>query len=111
MDTTTTADADLKSFKTFAEFRPFYPGEHRNRTGRRLHFVGSTLAPMCLGILAATGRPWELLHSLLCGYGFARIGHSAFEKNEPVSFKRSLCRWLGDCATRCRDMWRRRIPL
>ncbi len=37
------ADVDPRSFKTFAECRPFDLGEHRNRTCRRLRFVGSTL--------------------------------------------------------------------
>ena len=42
-ETSTTA-IDPASFKTFAEFYPFYLGEHRNQTCRRMHFVGSTLA-------------------------------------------------------------------
>ena len=39
-----TSAVDPKSMKTFAEFYPFYLSEHSNRTCRRLHFVGSTLA-------------------------------------------------------------------
>ena len=39
-------------FASFAEFYPFYLSEHSNRTCRRLHFVGSTLALSCLGIAA-----------------------------------------------------------
>ena len=35
-----TITADPKSFKTFAQFYPFYLGEHCNRTCRRLHFAG-----------------------------------------------------------------------
>ena len=30
-------------FATFAEFYPFYLGEHSNRTCRRRHFVGTRL--------------------------------------------------------------------
>ena len=30
---------------SFAEFYPFYLSEHSNRTCRRLHFLGSSLAP------------------------------------------------------------------
>ena len=33
--TTSTATPDPKSFKSFAEFYPFYLGERRNRTCRR----------------------------------------------------------------------------
>ena len=39
-----------QAFASFREFYPFYLGEHRNRTCRRLHFVGSCVA---LGLLAA----------------------------------------------------------
>ena len=51
-----TAAIDPKTFKTFAEFYPFYLREHSNRTCRRLHFAGSTLALVCLVMLVATGR-------------------------------------------------------
>jgi hypothetical protein len=108
MKTTTAAGADPKSFRTFAEFYPFYLSEHRNRTCRRLHFVGSTLALVCLLMLIATGRPQYLLYSLLCGYGLAWIGHFAFEKNRPASFKRPLYSFLGDWAM-YRDIWRGKI--
>ena len=37
---TVLGSTDPKSFKTFAEFYPFYLGEHSNRTCRRLHFLG-----------------------------------------------------------------------
>ena len=36
--------ADPRQFKSFAEFYPFYLTEHSNRTCRRLHFAGSSLA-------------------------------------------------------------------
>jgi len=83
MTTTTAAPAagtDPRSFRSFAEFYPFYLGEHRNRTCRRLHFAGSTLALVCLVLLIVTGRPQYLLYGLLCGYGFAWLGHFAFER-------------------------------
>ncbi len=88
--------ADPRAFKTFAEFYPFYLGEHMNRTCRRLHFLGSTLALVCLGLLLATGKPQYLLYGLLAGYGCAWIGHFVFEKNKPASFKRPLYSFVGD---------------
>jgi hypothetical protein len=97
--TTTTSPApatDPKSFKSFAEFYPFYLSEHSNPTCRRLHFVGSTLALACLAMLVVTGRPQYLLYGLLCGYGFAWVGHFVFEKNRPASFKRPLYSFMGD---------------
>ena len=36
------------------------------------------------------------LAGLLCGYGFAWIGHFAFEKNQPASFKQPLYSFMGD---------------
>jgi hypothetical protein len=89
---------DPKTFKTFEEFYPYYLTEHSNANCRRLHFVGSTLALACLGLLIATGNPYWLLAGLLCGYGFAWIGHFVFEKNRPATFRRPLYSFLGDWA-------------
>ena len=108
-DTTVGATAvDPRAFRTFAEFYPFYLGEHRNRTCRRLHFVGSTLVLVCLAMLVVAGRPQYLFYALLCGYGFAWIGHFVFEKNRPATFKRPLYSLIGDWAM-YRDTWRGRI--
>jgi hypothetical protein len=87
---------DIKSLKTFAEFYPFYLGEHSNRTCRRLHFVGSSLSLGCLLLVFTTGNLYYLLLGLLCGYGAAWIGHFGFEKNKPASFKRPLYSFMGD---------------
>ena len=108
--TTSTATVDPKAFKSFAEFYPFYLGEHRNRTCRRLHFLGSTLVLVCLAMLAFSGRAQYILYALLCGYGFAWIGHFAFEKNKPASFKRPLYSFMGDWVM-YRDLWAGKIPL
>jgi hypothetical protein len=100
---------DPKAFKSFAEFYPFYLGEHRNRTCRRLHFLGASLALLCLGMLVVTGRPQYLLYGLLCGYGFAWLGHFVFEKNKPASFKRPLYSFMGDWVM-YKDIWTGKIP-
>jgi hypothetical protein len=104
----TPACADVRDLKTFAEFYPFYLGEHSHRTCRRLHFAGSSLALVCLAMLLATGRPQYLLYALLCGYGFAWIGHFMFEKNRPASFKRPLYSLMGDWVM-YKDIWTGRI--
>lgn len=98
----------VRQFKSFAEFYPFYLGEHSNRTCRRLHFVGSSLALVCLFQLLASGNAWWLLYGLLCGYGFAWLGHFGFEKNRPASFKRPLYSFMGDWVM-YRDIWLGRI--
>ncbi len=104
-----TTAVDPKSFTRFADFYPFYLREHGNRTCRRLHFLGSTLALVCLVMLVASGRPVYLLVGLLCGYGFAWLGHFVFEKNRPASFKRPLYSFMGDWVM-YKDIWTGRIP-
>jgi hypothetical protein len=95
--------------RSFAEFYPYYLGEHRNRTCRRLHFVGTTLSLLCLALLLVTGRWGWALGALLCGYGFAWIGHFFFEKNRPATFRYPLYSLIGDHVM-YRDLWTGRIP-
>ncbi len=105
---TTQTTPDARSFKSFAAFYPFYLSEHSNRTCRRLHFVGSTLALICLTLAFTTGKPQFILYGLLCGYGFAWMGHFGFEKNKPASFKRPLYSFLGDWVM-YKDIWTGKI--
>lgn len=105
----TAAESDVRSARNFAEFYPLYLSEHRNRTSRRLHFIGLTLFIVCMLMLLATGKPQYLLYGVLCGYGFAWLGHFGFEKNKPASFKRPLYSFMGDWAM-YRDIWLGRIP-
>lgn len=72
--------------QSFEEFWPYYVSQHQNRTSRRLHFVGTTLALGC--VAAAPFYPPALLAAPVAGYGFAWLGHFAFEKNKPAT-------WLG----------------
>ena len=85
-----------KKYDSFAAFYPFYLSEHSDPTCRRLHFVGSSLALTCLALLVLTRNPLWLIAGLVCGYGFAWIGHFAFEKNQPASFKQPLYSFMGD---------------
>ena len=93
---------------SFAQFCPFYLSEHNNRSCRRMHFVGSTLSLLCLGLLVISGNPLYFLYALLSGYGCAWIGHFVFEKNKPASFKRPLYSFMGDWVM-YRDMLRGRV--
>ena len=70
----------------FEEFWPFYVSQHKNKTSRQLHFVGTTIAMGC--VAAAPFYPPALLAAPVAGYGMAWIGHFVFEKNKPAS-------WLG----------------
>ncbi len=83
-------------YQTFAEFYPFYLSQHANRMCRELHFIGSTLALACLAALVLTQNIWWLPIALLCGYGFAWVGHFGFEKNRPATFRQPLYSLMGD---------------
>jgi hypothetical protein len=83
-------------FATFHEFYPYYLSEHRNATCRKLHFAGSTLVLAIVGLAIATANPWWLLAVPLAGYGFAWVGHFAFEKNRPATFTYPLWSFMGD---------------
>ena len=104
------ADVDPRSFKSFADFYPFYLSEHSNLTCRRLHFVGSSLSLASLVALIVTGNWWWLVPTIVMGYAFAWIGHFGFEKNKPASFKRPLYSFMGDWAM-YRDILRGRVKI
>ena len=86
----------MQRFSSFAEFYPFYLGEHRQRATRRLHFIGSGLSLVCLAALFATENPWWLPAALACGYGFAWLSHMTVEKNRPATFTYPLYSFMGD---------------
>jgi hypothetical protein len=96
-------------YRSFAEFYPFYLSEHRNRACRRLHFVGSALVLVVVATAIATRDPLWLLAAPIMGYGFAWVGHFAFEKNRPATFKYPLYSLIGDWAM-FRDIITGRIP-
>jgi hypothetical protein len=86
----------MAAFATFREFYPYYLGEHRNATCRKLHFAGSGLV-LALIVAAFVTRIWWLLLLIpVVGYGFAWVGHFAFEKNRPATFKHPLYSLMGD---------------
>ncbi|CAJ0803793.1 hypothetical protein LMG19083_03946 [Ralstonia psammae] len=100
---------DTRSFGSFAEFYPYYLSEHQDRTCRRLHFVGSTVALACLILLAFTGNLWWLLGAAVSGYAFAWVGHFGFEKNRPATFRHPFYSLMGDWVM-YRDIWMGKIP-
>ena len=86
----------MSGYTSFAEFYPFYLGEHSNRTCRRLHFTGSTLVIVVVVMAVLSGQLRWLWLAPLAGYGFAWVGHYVFEKNRPATFKHPLYSLLGD---------------
>lgn len=86
----------MSQFASFREFYPFYLSEHRDRNSRRLHFVGSCGVLVLAAVALVTFNAWWLLAALLCGYGFAWVGHFFFEKNKPATFKYPFYSFAGD---------------
>ena len=96
-------------YASFAEFYPFYIGEHRNVTCRRMHFFGSLCALGCVGMAIATLDWFWLPLALVCGYGFAWLGHILFEKNRPATFRHPFYSLVGDWVM-FSEICRGRIP-
>jgi len=83
-------------YRSFEEFYPFYLGEHTNRTSRRLHFTGTSIAALLLAVTVFTGL-WLLIPvALVQGYAFAWVGHFFFEHNRPATFQYPLFSFRGD---------------
>jgi hypothetical protein len=99
----------MKRFESFHEFYPFYLSEHANRTSRRLHFFGSCGVLALVEVAIVRNSWWWLLVALLCGYGFAWVGHFFFEKNRPATFKYPVYSFLGDWVM-FKDILTGRIP-
>jgi hypothetical protein len=84
------------TYTSFNTFYPYYLKEHRNRTCRRLHFIGSCLIILILIIVAITAHYAWLFSLPVVGYGFAWVGHFFFEKNKPATFTYPLYSLWGD---------------
>ncbi|RMZ53342.1 hypothetical protein APUTEX25_004830 [Auxenochlorella protothecoides] len=95
-------------FGTFADFYPFYLGEHANRTCRRLHILGTTIV-LALDTLALLTLSLKVLPFVpLIGYGFAWTGHFFFEHNRPATFKHPMYSLMGDLRLWCEVVTRQR---
>jgi hypothetical protein len=76
-----------QQYKTLESFYPFYLGEHSNRTCRRLHFIGTSLALLLIAAAVATQLWWLIAVAIVQGYAWAWVGHFYFEHNKPATFK------------------------
>ncbi|MBV8063163.1 MAG: DUF962 domain-containing protein [Nevskia sp.] len=89
-------NAITRDFVSFQDFYPFYLGEHANRTCRRLHVVGTSLAAVLILAGLATQHWWLLPLAVVLGYGFSWVGHFVFEKNRPATFQHPWWSYRGD---------------
>ncbi len=83
-------------YQSFAEFYPFYLGEHQNSICRRLHVIGTTIVIAVFIYAIVSCHFWLLLLQPLIGYGFAWVGHYFFENNRPATFTDPWFSLLGD---------------
>ncbi len=88
--------SEAKIYQNFDEFYPFYLSEHANRTSRRLHFIGTSIAALLLAAALLTGNFWLILLALVQGYAFAWVGHFFFEHNKPATFQYPRLSFMGD---------------
>jgi hypothetical protein len=82
--------------QTFADFWPFYLGEHRRPATRALHLVGSTAGLGCAALALVLRAPAFLVVGLCMGYACAWIGHFAIEHNRPATFRYPLWSFMAD---------------
>ena len=79
------AQSGTPKITTYAAFWPFYLREHAKSETRRLHYAGTALTFVFLGLALTHGGWWWALVPL-AGYGFAWGAHFGVEKNRPATF-------------------------
>lgn len=85
-----------REFTSFAEFYPYYLGEHSQLACRALHYTGSLTALSLLLYLLVSAQFIWLPLVLVAGYGPAWVGHFFIEHNRPATFKYPLWSLMGD---------------
>lgn len=89
-------NTETRAFTSFEDFYPFYLGEHSDRTCRRLHVVGTSLAALLI-LAGLLSRQWWLIPmAVVQGYAFSWVGHFVFEKNRPATFQHPWWSYRGD---------------
>ena len=79
-----------RKYKTFWSFYPYYLTEHSDPVCRATHYIGTTLLFIVIGLSVYFQNPKLLFLLPVVGYGFAWLGHFAFEKNKPATFQYPL---------------------
>ncbi|MDX2147677.1 MAG: DUF962 domain-containing protein [Planctomycetota bacterium] len=82
--------------QSFRAFYPYYMSQHQDATTRLLHVVGTVLFIALVVFAIITARPLLVLAGVFVAYFFAWIGHVAFERNRPATFRYPLYSVLAD---------------
>jgi len=83
-------------FQTYAEFWPFYLGEHAKRSTRAVHYIGTIGSTLALVVALVTRDWWLLLAVPFFGYGPAWFSHFFIEKNRPATFQAPVWSLISD---------------
>ncbi len=83
-------------YKNFNEFYTFYLTQHQHPLCIILHCVGTLLALVFFIYFLITQSVLFLIAAPIAGYSFAWVGHMAFEKNRPATFKNPFYSLLAD---------------
>lgn len=75
-----------RKYSSFADFWPFYLGEHSKKGTRALHYIGTTLVVAVAVAALISGNWWWLVVMPLAGYFFAWLAHFTLEHNRPATF-------------------------
>ncbi len=78
----------------WSEFWPHYLAEHSRPGTRAMHYAGTLLAVVFIGLSFVS--PWFLLGALVTGYLFAWLGHFLIEHNRPATFRYPFKSFLSD---------------
>jgi hypothetical protein len=82
--------------RTYADFWPTYVNAHRHPMTRTLHFIGTTLAILCLVAGLIGYSLWLLPAAPFIAYGFAWAAHFWMEKNRPATFGHPFMSLISD---------------
>lgn len=76
----------VRKIASFAEFWPYYLGEHSRRHTRALHYLGTSIVVLLALVAAVSGRYWMFAAMPVAGYAFAWVAHFMVERNRPATF-------------------------
>jgi len=80
----------------FQAFFAYYLRQHDHPLCRALHYVGTTAATLLLPAALILGNWGLAVLAPVAGYGLAWIGHFAFERNRPATFKYPVWSLMAD---------------